>query len=157
MKSVSSIDIFKKPQDKASKSISLEQTKQGYCTIESVKLMLSSFRRHKPFFMHRVKTSDEFNLIASEWFFMLKNYRESDRKQVAMMFLSDDSENVVLGDFMQTIKSVAHRNAIAREQKQRENTLLIGMQSSTKETALSFLSTLKKQIASEQLWAIRSM
>ena len=146
MKNVSSIDIFKSKQEKAKRSISLEQPKQGYCTIESVKLMLSLFKRHKPFFMHKIKTSEEYNLIASEWFYMLKSYRESDRRQVTMMFLSDSSENVVLGDFMQTIKSVAHRNAIAREQKQRENRLAIGMKSTSKEAALNILSNLKQQI-----------
>lgn len=147
MKKIADMQMLGKTQKSPEKANVNHEVKQGYMTHELTERMLSKMKKHINFFMFQVKTESDFDSVVNDWFRYLKNYRKEDVYKVFDMFMTTDDEDVHLPTFLSTLRSVAHRNAIAREQKQRENFLAIGVETTTKEKALSFLSNLKQQIA----------
>ena len=105
-------------------------------------------RKHIPFFYHEANEDIELDVVVDDWFRYLKKYRESDCYQVYDMFMQSD-DKCSLREFLATLKRVAHRNAIDREQKQRESKYLqIGHISTSKEDAKKNIKDLMKQMKS---------
>ena len=146
MKNISDIGMLA-VKDKKNIVVSHE-IKKGFMSEEKIKSMILKMKKHIPFFYHEVKTDIEIDLIVNDWFRYLKNYRESDCYQVYDMFMRSN-DKCSLREFLATIKRVAHRNAIDREQKQRESEYLkIGQLPTSKEDAKNNLRNIMKQMKS---------
>ena len=123
-----------------------DEVKKGYISKEKIESMIIKMKKHIPFFYHEVKTDIELEVVIADWFRYIKKYRESDCYQVYDMFMQLD-DKCSLREFLATIKRVAHRNAIEREQQERESKYLqIGQLATTKEDAKANLNKIKKQI-----------
>ena len=146
MKNISDIGMLV-VKDKKNIVVSHE-IKKGFISEEKTKSMILKMKKHIPFFYHEFKTDIEIGLIVNDWFRYLKNYRESDCYQVYDMFMKSD-DRCSLREFLSTLKRVAHRNAIEREQQERESKYLqIGQISTSKEDAKKNIKDLMKQMKS---------
>ena len=146
MKNISDIGMLA-VKDKKNIVVSNE-IKKGFMSEEKIKSMIIKMKKHIPFFYHEFKTDIEIDLIVNDWHRYLKNYRESDCYQVYDMFMISN-DKCSLREFLATIKSVSHRNAIDREQKKRESKYLqIGQISTSKEDAKKNIKDLMKQMKS---------
>ena len=146
MKNISDIGMLV-VKDKKNIVVSHE-IKKGFMSEEKIKSMILKMKKHIPFFYHDVKTDIEIDLIVNDWFRYLKNYRESDCYQVYDMFMRSN-DKCSLREFLSTIKMVSHRNAIDRDQEQRESKYLqIGQISTSKEDAKKNIKYLMKQMKS---------
>ena len=123
------------------------EVKQGYISKDKIKKMIMKMRKHIPFFYHEAKTDVELDIIVNDWFRYIKNYRESDCYEVYDMFMQSN-DKCSLREFLATLKRVSHRNAIDREQNQREiHNKQLGQLSTTKEQAKSHIIRLKQNMS----------
>ena len=123
-----------------------DEVEKGYISKEKIESMIMKMRKHIPFFYYEAKADIELEAVVDDWFRYLKKYRESDCYQVYDMFMQSD-DKCSLREFLATLKRVAHRNAIERDQKLREtNHLQIGQLATTKDDAKANLNKIKKQI-----------
>ena len=74
-----------------------------------------------------------------------KRYRKEDINEARKIVLEYFSNNPI-AELSEIVKPIAQRNAIDREQQQRKQ-LAIGLSPATKESAKSFLSQIKSQVA----------
>ena len=123
------------------------EVKQGYISKDKIKKMIMKMRKHIPFFYYEVKSNVELDIVVDDWFRYIKKYRESDCYQVYDMFMQSD-DKCSLREFLATLKRVSHRNAIDREQNQREiHNKQLGQLPTTKEQAKSHIIRLKQNMS----------